>query len=164
MYFPLHFGMCQILSRWGYLEMADGTWVKRPPREGDEIVDSWRRLMLCVPRDHFKTTVGTRGTGLWIITKDPEATVGIWNENGDKSKSWVGATKKVVEESKLYHMLWPEVLPKGIHFRDKEKGTNYHSNPGGLSIRPSTGREIAASHQALSSPGSRGRHNRPMRW
>ncbi len=122
MYFPLHYGMCKVLSKWGYLQMADGSWHKRPAKEGDDIKDSWRRLMLCVPRDHFKTTVGTRSTGLWVITKDPEATVGIWNENGDKSKSWVGATKKVIEESKLYHMLWPEVLPKGIHFMDKEKG------------------------------------------
>lgn len=128
LYFPLHYPMCRILSRWGYLEMEDGSWHKRPPRDGDDIVDSWRRIHLCVPRDHFKTTVGTRGTALWVITKDPECTVGIWNENGDKAKSWVGATKKVVEESHLYHMLWPHVLPKGIHFAEKEKGIAQRRN------------------------------------
>ena len=128
LYYPLHYPICSVLSRWGYLEMEDGSWHKRPARDGDIIKDSWRRIHMCVPRDHFKTTVGTRGTSLWTITKDPEATVGIWNENGDKAKSWVGATKKVIEESKLYHMLWPHVLPKGIHFLDKEKGISTKRN------------------------------------
>ena len=128
LYFPLHFSMCQVLSQWGYLYFADGTRANRPMQEGDNIIDNWRRIHLCVPRDHFKTTVGTRATALWNITHNTELTIGIWNENGDKSKSWVGATKKVVEESKLYHLLWPHVLPRGIHFQERERGISSKRN------------------------------------
>lgn len=124
LYFPLHFPMCKFLSQWGKLYLADGTYVNRPERDGDEVTDSWRRLHVCIPRDHFKTTVATRANGLWIVTKNPELTVGIWNENAEKAKSWIGATRKVLEESKLYHTLWPHVLPKGIHFREREKGVS----------------------------------------
>lgn len=124
MYLPLHLEMCEFLSTWGNIQLSTGEVFKRPPQEGEHVVDNNRRLMLCVPRDHFKTTVATRSNGLWTVTKDTERTLGIWNENGDKAKSWVGATRKIIEASKLYHLLWPEVLPRGLHFKEIERGVS----------------------------------------
>jgi len=112
----LHREECTFLSRWGYIQLSDRTWHKRTYREGEEVVDNWRRLHMCVPRDTFKTTLGTRACCLWNILKDPEITCGIFNEAEAKSKSWVGSIKQIIERSKLLHVLWPEVLPPGIHF------------------------------------------------
>ncbi len=63
------------------------------------------------------TTLGTRALSLWMATKDPEVTVGIFNESEAKVKDWIGAIKTVVERSRLYHILWPERLPPGVHFQ-----------------------------------------------
>ena len=114
----LHMEMCEFLSRWGYIKLPNGEWVNRHPQGEERPVESWRRLMMCIPRDCFKTTLGTRAAALWTITKDPEATVGIFNEAEAKCKSWIGAIKQVIEQSKLYHMLWPERLPPGVHHAD----------------------------------------------
>jgi hypothetical protein len=114
----LHLEECWFLSKWGYIELKDGSKAKRPPGEGDKVTDSWRRLMLCVPRDTFKTTIGTRATSLWAASKDPEITVGIFNEAESNVKSWLGSIRNVIECSKLYQDLWKELLPTGIHYED----------------------------------------------
>jgi hypothetical protein len=114
----LHLEECEFLSRWGYIELDDHTWHKRTYNEGEVVIDNWRRLHLCVPRDTFKSTLGTRACCLWNILKDPEITCGIFNEAEAKSKSWVGSIKQVIERSRLLHVLWPEVLPPGVHFTD----------------------------------------------
>lgn len=121
LYPPLHLEFCEFLSKWGQLQLADGTTVHRSIQPGDEVVSSWRRLMLCVPRDAFKTTLGTRVNAFWQVSKDPTVTVGIFNENEEKAKQWVGAIQSVVENSKLYQTLWAERLPPGIHYREADK-------------------------------------------
>jgi hypothetical protein len=115
----LHLDECSFLSKWGKLELEDGTWVRRPQRDNDRVKNNWRRLHMCVPRDTFKTTLGTRACALWTALKDPEATIGIFNEAEAKSKSWVGSIKQVIERSRLLHVLWEHVLPPGVHFADK---------------------------------------------
>lgn len=99
---PLHMEVCDFLAKW-----SD---------------DGWRRLMLILPRGTLKTSVGTRARSLYQATLDPESTIGIFNETELNSKRWVGAIREVVESSELYHTLWPERLPPGVHFREREKG------------------------------------------
>jgi hypothetical protein len=114
----LHFEMCQVLSRWG---------------EPD-----WRRIMLMVPRGCFKTSIGSKALPLWIATKDPEATVGMFNAAHDQSKSWVGAIRSILEASHLYHRLWPHRLPRGITIQDRDKGLtlpkSWHWGDSGLRL------------------------------
>jgi hypothetical protein len=114
----LHLDECRFLSKWGTIKLEDGTLAKRPVREGERPLENWRRLHMCVPRDTFKTTLGTRACALWTALKNPEATIGIFNEAEAKSKSWVGSIKQILERSKLLHVLWPHVLPPGVHFKD----------------------------------------------
>lgn len=114
-----HLEMCQFLSQWGRLHLEDGTVVNRPVHEDDKIVDNYRRLHICVPRDTFKTSVATRANTLWRLLKDPELTFGIFNESEAKSKSWVGSIKEVIERSRLLQVLWKDRLPPGVHFDDK---------------------------------------------
>lgn len=128
LYAPLHLEIAAFLSKWGQLELGPGegvpgnTTVCRPPGEDDNILKSWRRLHLCIPRDHFKTTLGTIANALWTATLDPEVTIGIFNESEEKSKLWVGTIKQIIQGSRLYHLLWPEVLPPGLHFRERLAG------------------------------------------
>ena len=114
----LHLEICTFLSRWGELHLEDGTTVMRPPRQMEYPVQNWRRLMVVVPRDCFKTTVGTRSCALWTATRDPNATIGIFNESEANVKSWLGTIKRIVTESRLYQTLWPEVLPPGVKWND----------------------------------------------
>lgn len=98
----LHWEICAFLSQWGKPE--------------------WTRLMLMVPRGSFKTSLGSKALPLWLATKDPEVTIGIFNAAQEQAKSWVGSIRQIVESSILYHRLWPERLPPGVHYRDREKG------------------------------------------
>lgn len=118
----LHWEMCVFLSQWGFIEFADGRRERRYATEGETPEKSWRRLMLCVPRGCFKTSVGTIANTLWVATKNPEATIGIFNEAEQNVKDWIAAMRRILEGSRLYHVLWPERLPPGIHFRDRDLG------------------------------------------
>lgn len=114
----LHGEICQFLSMWGKTELADGSMIERPPIDSDTVKDSWRRLMLCIFRGSFKTSLATRANTLWRLAKNPEHTFGIFNESESKSKSWVGSIKEVVQCSRLFQVLWKDILPPGIHFED----------------------------------------------
>jgi hypothetical protein len=98
----LHWEICSFLSRWG---------------EPD-----WTRLLMMVPRGSFKTSIGSKALPLWLATRDPEVTIGIFNAAQDQAKSWIGSIRSIMEASHLYHALWPERLPPGIHFRDRSEG------------------------------------------
>ena len=120
----LHLPICQFLGRWGESELADGSVINHPVGEYDEVVDSWRRLMVCIPREMFKTSLCTRANALWTLARDPshDPTIGIFNENEKKCESWVGAIAEVVEASRLFQTLWAEMIPPGISFEDRDKG------------------------------------------
>lgn len=98
----LHLELCTILSMWG-----------KP---------GWQRLMVMVPRGSFKTSLGSKALPLWLATKDPEVTVGIFNAAADQSKSWIGSIRAIVERSRTYQTLWPERLPPGVHWKERDKG------------------------------------------
>jgi hypothetical protein len=114
----LHYEECQFLSMWGKIELKDGTVVERPQEDRDDVLTNWRRLHMCVPRDTFKTTLGTRATVTRAILRNPEITCGIFNESEAKSKSWVGSIKQIIEQSRLLQVLWKDVLPPGVHYSD----------------------------------------------
>ncbi len=122
----LHLPICKVVSRWGQSHMADGSIITHPPGEDEEalVKESWRRLIVMIPREHFKTSVCTRGNALWTVACDPthDATIAIFNEKEENAKSWVGAIAEVVEGSLLFQLLWPEMIPQGISFADREKG------------------------------------------
>jgi hypothetical protein len=93
--------------------------------------------MICIPRDCFKTTCGTKANSLWTLCRDHNATVGIFNENSSNAESWVGSMCEIVESSLMFQMVWPEMIPRGISSRDKEKGIfkNRHTKWGPTGIR-----------------------------
>lgn len=98
----LHREMCEFLSQWGQ--------------------PGWRRLLMMVPRGSYKTSIGSKALPLWLATKDSEVTIGIFNAAEKQAKDWIGNIRQVVERSTLYHQLWPERLPPGVHYTDREAG------------------------------------------
>lgn len=114
----LHLEIAQFLSMWGRTQLSTGEWIRRPLTEGETALDTYRRLMMIVPRGAYKTSLGTKCLALWTVTKDAENTVGIFNAAEVQAKSWIGSIRQIMETSKLYHTLWPERLPPGVHYRD----------------------------------------------
>lgn len=119
----LHLPICQFLGQWGRSNLTDGSTIWHSPEDSDApVAESWRRLMVCIPRDCYKTSLCTRANSLWQICKNPNATIGIFHENEKKVEMWVGAICEVVERSRLFQTLWRDLLPPGISYIDKEKG------------------------------------------
>lgn len=119
----IHLPICTFLGRWGQTELMDGRIITTPPKESDgPIKESWRRLMVQIPREMFKTSLCTRANALWCISKNPNETIAIVNEKVENSERWCGAIARVVESNKLYQTLWREIIPKGIGWWDKEAG------------------------------------------
>lgn len=125
----LHLPICRLLSRWGETVHEDG-WITRDPpsefhlEEHGEIQESYRRLMITIPRGCFKTSLCTRANPVWQIARDPthNPTFGIFNEKAENSEKWVYAIAQTIERSRLFQLLWPEMIPRGISYADKEKG------------------------------------------
>jgi hypothetical protein len=119
----LHYPICRLISRWGQTLLKSGEtteeWIDP---NSSKVQTSFRRIMICIPRDCFKTTVGTKANSLWVLTRNPNATIGIFNENASNAESWVGSMCEIVESSLMFQVLWPELIPKGVSLRDKENG------------------------------------------
>lgn len=125
----VHLPICRLLSRWGETVYTDGYSTTEVPndfhiREHGEIAESYRRLMVCIPRDSYKTSLCTRANTVWQLARDPlhNLTFGIFNEKAELAEKWLTSIVEVIERSKLFHLLWPEMLPRGISYLDQEKG------------------------------------------
>jgi phage terminase large subunit-like protein len=120
----LHLPICRFISRWGSSELQDGTTIWTPPNESNEelVQDSYRRLMVCIPRECFKTSLCTRANGLWQIALNPDITIGLFNEKQDNAEAWTGAVAEVVESSLLFQTIWRDIIPRGIGYWDKDNG------------------------------------------
>lgn len=119
----LHLPICQLLGRWGESELEDGKLITHPPTEMDGEVDrSWRRILIQVPRECFKTSLCTRANSLWQIAHNPDITIGLFNEKAANAEAWCAAIAQVVERSVLFQALWRDLIPKGIGFWDKDNG------------------------------------------
>ena len=144
----LHLPLCKLLSRWGESELADGRLITTPPNDdaGEDVVQSYRRLLIMLPREHFKTSVCTRANALWLLARDPthNPTIGIFNEKEDNPKSWIQAILDIVGGSVLFQRIWRDMIPKGISIEDRDKGVTKDRNwkwgaGGALFVRDSMG-------------------------
>lgn len=136
----LHGPVCQLVGHWGESRLANNKIIDHTPRGGyeeDNIADSYRRIMFRIPRECFKTSVVTRGGGLWTLTQNPNATIGIFNETQEKPIQWIDAIRQVVEGSQLFQVVYRDLLPKGIGFWDRDNGvtTSRKLKWGGMGMR-----------------------------
>lgn len=82
----------------------------------------YRRLMVQIPRGHFKTSICTIANSLWQVCREPDAPLAIFNEKEDNAAMWVRAIRETVQNSVVFQTLFPELLPPGIHIRDRDRG------------------------------------------
>jgi GNAT superfamily N-acetyltransferase len=107
---PVHWEICQILKQLGM--PATEPW------------HPGRRMMIQVPRGSYKTSLCTTANSLWRICRDPDETVLICNEIMENSKKWLRAIREIAMANKLFQTVYADLLPPGIHWKDKDKGRN----------------------------------------
>tara|TARA_Y100000310_G_scaffold344025_1_gene454604 strand:- start:8116 stop:10383 length:2268 start_codon:yes stop_codon:yes gene_type:complete len=74
--------------------------------------------MTQIPREFFKTSVGTRANALWQITKEPSKPVAIFNERDTNAKKWLKSIRDVVQSNLLFQQVYRDLLPPGIAKED----------------------------------------------
>jgi hypothetical protein len=88
---------------------------------------NYRRIITQMPRGSFKSSIGTQANALWQICRQPDQPVVIINETEDKPKRWLRGIRHVVESSELFHLVYRDLIPKGVAKDDKR------STPQGIS-------------------------------
>jgi hypothetical protein len=101
----IHGQMCEIAKLWG--------------------ADEWRRVMVQIPREHFKTSVMTLANSLWQTVREPNEPIVIYNEKLDNAAMWVRTIRDTVANSRLFHALFPEHTPPGIRQNDTRSLPRY---------------------------------------
>tara|TARA_R110002020_G_scaffold68553_10_gene179378 strand:- start:7793 stop:9559 length:1767 start_codon:yes stop_codon:yes gene_type:complete len=109
----VHGEICNLLNLWGWIRLKDGSWTKRCD-DPDLIETDYRRLMIQIPREFFKTSVATRANALWQICREPDQPVVIVNERLANAKKWLGAIRDIVEGNVLFQVVYADLLPPGV--------------------------------------------------
>lgn len=125
MLWEFHGEICQFVGHWGQTFLENGDVIHHTPKAGYEeenIVDSYRRLMVRVPRETFKSSCFTRATSLRQCAMFPDSTIGIFNETEDLPKSWIDAIRGVAESSILFQTIYRDIIPRGVGYWDREAG------------------------------------------
>ncbi len=104
----LHGELCKFIELWG--------------------TPGYKRLMIQIPRDCFKTSVCTRANALWRICRDSDEPVVIFNERIDNAKLWLRAIKDVVQNSQLFQIVFQDLVPEGLMIGDKAAGKHLSKN------------------------------------
>ena len=102
-----HGRICDFLSKWGQPGHC--------------------RLGIEVPRESFKTSLATRANALWQVSRSEggNATVAIFNAKEANSKKWLKAIREIIMSSKIYQLVYRDLLPPGIAFWDKTSMPRY---------------------------------------
>lgn len=73
-----------------------------------------RFKMLLMPRDHYKTTVGTISRSLQAVCKNPERRRLILNEVGTNTERWLRTIQSHAEKNKRFRTLYSKIIPKDL--------------------------------------------------
>jgi hypothetical protein len=108
-----HGPICKFLDLWGRTDLPGGS-----PNFG------WKRLMLQISRDTFKTSIGTVANALQKVARSPDgmATVGVFNAKESRTFAWVRTIREIVESNLLFQTIYEDRVPPGISKPDREKG------------------------------------------
>lgn len=79
----------------------------------------YRRIITQNPRGSFKTSLGTLANALWQICRAPDQPVCILNETENNTSNWLRALRAVVHGSELFHLVYQDILPKGVASSDR---------------------------------------------
>jgi len=85
----------------------------------------WERIMVQIPREHFKTSVCTMGNSLWQVVRQPDQPIVIYNEKLDNAAMWVRTIRDTIASSRLFHVVFPDLTPPGIRHDDRRTMPRY---------------------------------------
>lgn len=152
----LHGDLTDYLGVWGYClvdDVPEPRWVYYTDVDeaNDAILEDYRRLMTQIPREHFKTSVGTVANSLWQLSREPHLPVAIFNEKQDNAKRWLRGIRELAEGNKLYQQLYRHILPPSIHFADtRTLGKSWKWNDNEMNFE---GRRLGEVEYSLSAHG-----------
>ena len=108
-----HGPMCAFLDNWGRTDLPGGS-----PNFG------WKRLMVQISRDTFKTSVGTVANGLHKVARSPDgmAVLGVFNAKEGRTFAWIRAIRETIESNRIFQTVYRERIPPGISFADRASG------------------------------------------
>jgi hypothetical protein len=108
-----HGPICEFLDKWGRTDLPGGS-----------TYFGWKRLMLQISRDTFKTSVGTIANALQKVARSEGgmATVGIFNAKESRTFAWVRTIREIIEGSKVFQAVYREVVPPGVSYWDRDRG------------------------------------------
>lgn len=118
----LHGDLAAWISHWGQVEVQGKGWIYYSQvASNDVVLRDYRRIMTQVPREHFKTSLGTIANALWQVSRtDPDGVPGIYrpvalfNERQDNATDWLRAIRNIIQGSKPYQLIYAHLIPPGV--------------------------------------------------
>lgn len=118
----LHGHLADWIKSWGMVKKATGEWVYYTQVHPSEpLARDQRRIITQIPREHFKTSLGTISNALWQVSRtDPDGVPGVYrpvalfNERQDNATKWLRSIRDVVQSSRTYQLVYPDRIPPGV--------------------------------------------------
>lgn len=77
-----------------------------------------KRKVLLIPRDTYKSTIGSKSFPLWILVQDSfcglpgrEHRILLWSHASDNAKKQIKSIRQQIERNQILAWLFPEVIP-----------------------------------------------------
>lgn len=70
-----------------------------------------RRKLLWSPREHFKSSIVSRGLPLWLLIQDRNTTICLVSAKHNNTKKWLRWIAETIEHNGLFRWAFPEIQP-----------------------------------------------------
>jgi len=70
-----------------------------------------KKKLFLLPRGHLKSSLVTVGWVIWLIVKDPNRTIAIFNETQDLAEAFLREVKDHLEGNAVLRKYWPGLVP-----------------------------------------------------
>jgi len=74
-----------------------------------------RYMMIVMARGFLKSTIGTMRYAEWRAGNDPNARILVVSNTDTNAKAKVNTILNTIEKNKIYHQIFPEVIPKSFN-------------------------------------------------
>ena len=137
---------------YGILGFSDlDEYIHKPICQEIQDYENNTRLLIVLPRDWFKSTVGSVAYPIWRGVNDPDVRVLVVQNSFSNACKKLQAIKQLFEKSKLLRSLYPEVLPTSSCTWTKECLTlnREGAHPEGTFEAAGTGTAVTSRHYGV---------------
>lgn len=115
-FFLLYFG-------WG-IKIVNHPWVIARCVEANKWASS-EPLLVCWAREHFKSSIWTKGRGLQRLLNNPEERIGLFSYSRPIARGFLRSIKTLLETSEILKYCFPDIL-----YENPEKETKWSEEEG----------------------------------